>query len=230
MHSHLVPGIDDGAQDPEQSLRYIDAMRSLGWKGIITTPHIFSDLYPNNRSTIQTPFEQLKQQLDPSFLLNFAAEYMIDSAFETFLNTDQILTFGDNYVLIEMSYLGESRNIRDMIFQLKIKGYQPVLAHPERYLFYQKNYKVFEEFKDMGCLLQLNILSLSGYYGPLVKKIGLQLLSDRLYDFAGTDLHHDRHLNALVQMRTSKVMKDLSVYPFHNAKLADNAFTTGINS
>jgi protein-tyrosine phosphatase len=219
MHSHLIPGIDDGAKSLEESLSFIETLKKIGYKGLITTPHIISDIYPNTQATIETPFQQVKLKL-PGFKLTYAAEYMINAEFEDLLDDNQLLTFGNNYVLIEMSYIAESANFRDMVFKLKVKGYQPILAHPERYIFLHNNYKIYQEIKDIGCLLQLNILSVSGYYGAEVKQVANKLLSDKLIDFAGTDLHHDRHLDALQQLTTSKQMSSLHNYGFQNASLA----------
>lgn len=220
MHSHLLPGIDDGAQTVEDTIRLIEHMRSLGWKGAITTPHIMSDLYPNNKQTIESAFAQIQDKIPKDFKLSFAAEYMVDEYFgKTVAANEPLLSFGDNHVLIEMSYLGESQNIKEMIFQLRIKGYRPILAHPERYVFYHRSLQKIRDIKDMGCDLQLNLLSLIGYYGSAVKHVAEKLLSEHLYDFAGTDLHHDKHAQALTDMRARKLMRNLGSYPFRNIEL-----------
>jgi protein-tyrosine phosphatase len=218
MHSHLVPGIDDGSQSVEDSVRFIEGLQTMGFRGLITTPHIISDIYPNNKAIIDTAFATINLKV-PDFHFSYAAEYMINAEFEALLNNGQLLCFSENHVLVEMSYIAASANFRDMIFQLKVKGYQPVLAHPERYLFLHNSYNIYQEFKDLGCLLQLNILSIAGYYGIPIKKIAMRLLSDRLYDLAGTDLHHERHLDALKQMTRSSDFHLLQNYPFKNSSL-----------
>jgi protein-tyrosine phosphatase len=219
MHSHLLFGIDDGSRNIEETIFFIEALKKLGYSTFIMTPHILSDLYPNSKGTIQPVFNQVKSNF-PETNLQYAAEYMIDSDFDMAVETADLLTFHNNYVLVEMSYLGESKNFRDIIFKLRVKGFQPVLAHPERYGYWHRNYKKYEEAKDLGCMLQLNILSVIGYYGPAVRDTAFKLLSDHFYDFAGTDLHHEKHLNAMKDMCTSKILHQLSLYNFKNAELA----------
>jgi protein-tyrosine phosphatase len=218
MHSHLVPGIDDGSKSAEESLEFIEKLEKLGFRGLITTPHIISDIYPNNKETIESAFRKIKLQ-KPAFQFDYAAEYMINAEFEALLDAGDLLTFAQNHVLVEMSYIAASANFRDMIFQLKVKGYQPVLAHPERYLFLHNTYHIYQEFKDLGCLLQLNILSITGYYGAAIKKVALKLLADQLYDLAGTDLHHERHLAALTTLTSTNEISLLQNYGFRNAVL-----------
>lgn len=219
MHSHLIPGIDDGSQSAEDSIRFIEALRSLGWRGFVTTPHILSDLYPNTPITIEKAYAPLKSLIKEEFLLEYAAEYMVDEYFEQIIKSEKPLTFNQNHVLIEMSYLAESRNLKDVIFSLRIKGFQPVLAHPERYNFYHRDLSVLADLKDMGCYFQLNLLSLSGYYGSSVQKVAMKLLAEKQYEFAGTDLHHDRHLAALQELTKHPIMQQLSIYPFLNRNI-----------
>jgi protein-tyrosine phosphatase len=219
MHSHLVPGIDDGSQYLEDSIRFIQTLQKLGWKGCITTPHILSDLYPNNKASIEAAFAPLKQRLSDDFYFAYAAEYMVDEYFEGLLQNEELLLFKGNHVLIEMSYLAASPRIKDVIFQLRVKGYQPVLAHPERYNFYHRDLEKYTEFIDMGCQLQLNLLSVIGYYGSAVKSIALKLLSSHMYTYAGTDLHHQKHIDALQQLTKNKIYKELSAYNFRNVDL-----------
>jgi protein-tyrosine phosphatase len=218
MHSHLLFGIDDGAKTIEETLYFIEQLQKLGYSSFITTPHILSDLYPNSASTIKPIYKQVTENI--SVDMQYAAEYMIDSDFDAKVQTDQLLTFGDKYVLVEMSYLGESKNFREVIFQLKVKGYQPILAHPERYNYWHRDYSKFIQAKEIGCLFQLNLLSVTGYYGAEIKNSALKMLADNLYDFAGTDLHHEKHLEALNKLCSQKMLHALSMYNFRNSELA----------
>jgi len=219
MHSHLLPGIDDGSQSPEDSLRFMQRLQSLGWKGAIATPHVLSDLYPNSPATIEPAYRLLADTTPPGFTLRYAAEYMVDEYFEKLFESCELLCLANNQVLIEMSYLAESPRIRETVFTLRTKGYQPVLAHPERYNFYHRRYDRLIELKDMGCLFQLNLLSVAGYYGTDVRKMSLKLLGENMYDYAGTDLHHDRHASALEQLTLQKNIQLLCRYPFRNMEL-----------
>lgn len=217
MHSHILPGIDDGAATVDDSVAMIDALVELGFSGFIATPHIISDIYPNSASTIAAAWEQLPEA--HRRLLRYSAEHMVDYQFVELLHKKELMCFGNNYVLIEMSYAAPSSNIWEVIFDMKVRGYQPVLAHPERYGYYHSRHNVYREFVKSGCMLQVNLLSLSGYYGKRIKSVAQQLLDDRLIDFAGTDCHHQRHIEALRAMQFSREMKQLSNYPFRNAEL-----------
>lgn len=198
IHSHLLPGLDDGSPDVKTSLAYIDRMETLELFRFFATPHIHSELYPNSAETIRTALDGLREQLPESIRLEAAAEYMIDEGFNgRFTNGHRLLTLPENLVLIEMSSIAESLNIEHTIFQLQITGYRPVLAHPERYVFYHSRPERYAQLKDLGCLFQMNILSPTGYYSPQVKKAAQYLLKKGMVDFVGTDLHHQKHLTAI---------------------------------
>ncbi len=208
MHNHLLPGIDDGSPDSQTSLLLAEGLHQLGYTKMICTPHILSDLYPNNPSTIAHAHQELSAVLNPvhpQFSTLYAAEYMVDYDFEAIVNSQNVLFFGkEKYVLIEMSYLVESPNLRKMIFELLTKGYQPILAHPERYGYLHHRFNEYEEIRDAGCYLQINILSLIGYYGPDPRKIAEKLIDHNLIQWVGTDMHHLKHLEALNQLAVTK--------------------------
>ncbi len=208
MHNHLLPGIDDGSPDVETSLKLAEGLVNLGYKKLICTPHVLSDVHPNNRQTIETAYLQLKASAKNSFpqlSLDFAAEFMVDFEFEQIVKEDKLLFFGpEKYVLIEMSYLVESPNLRNIIFALLTSGFQPILAHPERYMYMHHQFQEYEIIRDAGCDLQLNLLSLSGYYGIPVKRMAEKLLDRGLISWLGTDMHHERHLDALHKMVADK--------------------------
>jgi len=222
MHSHLLPGIDDGAQTIEDSLTLIRGLIALGYTQLITTPHIKSDIFPNTTATIQQALDTLKAALienDIHIPIRAAAEYYIDDIFMDLLEKEPLLTLSGKELLVEFSFMFEPVRLPEIIFRIETKGYKPVLAHPERYPFYHQKYPVFADFKNRGCLLQLNTLSLTGYYGKPVKDIAERLLHDGLYDYCGTDIHHDRHLINLQKMLSTKVYTQLMNYPFQNKNL-----------
>ena len=220
MHSHLLPGIDDGSPDVEQSVRLIKSLNELGFSKFICTPHIFKELYPNTRETILLALNATKNALTQANInvnIEAAAEYMIDENFEI---ANGLAVLPGNFILVEMSYLNESPNIEKVIFDLQIKGYRVILAHPERYNFYHLDHARFHRYKDMGVLFQLNLLSVTGYYGKEVKHASEYLLSKNCYDFAGSDLHHNKHLDALTKAVKSGYLFDkLGKYPFKNGKI-----------
>ncbi len=201
MHSHLLPALDDGASSLSDSIFLINELHALGYKKLICTPHVLSGIYDNTTDKIKTALALLNNELQNQNIpveIAAAAEYMVDFDFELMVDKKlPLLTFGKNYVLIEMSYVGASPNIEKVIFNLRVAGYVPVIAHPERYNYYHKQFKYYYELKERGCLLQLNLLSLMGYYGGYVKKIAEQLLHNQMIDFIGTDLHHQQHLMAI---------------------------------
>lgn len=203
MHNHILPGIDDGSPDLDTSFQLIDTLLELGYQKFVCTPHILLEIHPNNKTTISNAWHQLTNGLNSKGLevpVEFAAEYMLNFEFDELLENDNILSFGNKQVLIEMSYAVESPNIREAIFTLQTRGYKPILAHPERYPYYFHRFEHYEHLIDAGCDLQLNLLSLTGYYGKPIKNVAEKLVEKDLISWVGTDLHHHRHLGALMQL------------------------------
>lgn len=200
MHSHLIPGIDDGAKSLEESIELIRSFKELGYKKIITTPHIMSDYYKNTPEIIQTGLLKLREELNRQKIemqIEAAAEYYLDYDFSDKIHTEKLLTFGKNYLLFEVSYLNEPDNIDGIIFELQTSGYNIILAHPERYPFWYNNPKRFETLKDKEVLFQININSLAGHYSPGAKKTAEKLIELGMVNFIGTDCHHANHLKYL---------------------------------
>jgi tyrosine-protein phosphatase YwqE len=215
MHSHLLPGIDDGLQEVEQSVAFIKDLKALGYQKLICTPHILSDLYPNTPKTILPKLDLVREALKKAGVdmkIEAAAEYMIDHDFAELIGRtkkEDLLTIKGQYILVEMSYLSPSPNVEQVIFDLRMMGLQPILAHPERYNYYHHKFDQYERFKELGCKLQVNLLSLSGGYGPHVKKTAERLFKSELVDFLGTDMHHDRHLAMLKNLATKPEFYEL---------------------
>jgi tyrosine-protein phosphatase YwqE len=201
IHSHLLPGIDDGSPDMETSIQLIRGMRQLGFKKLITTPHIMWDMYRNTSGIILEKLEEVKRRLtdeDIDVEIQAAAEYFIDDHVEDLLNQKgALLTFGNSMVLTEFSMASQPFDLKEVLFEMQMQGYQPVIAHPERYHYLEHNKAFYDELKDAGHLFQLNTLSLSGYYGGSVMELARYLVKKGYYDLVGTDLHHARHLEAL---------------------------------
>lgn len=225
MHSHLIPGIDDGSPDMETSMALLLAFQELGYQKVITTPHILSGLYDNTTENIKTGLKALRTSARDrglSIRIEAAAEYLVDPYFETLLQADDLLSFGGScrYVLIEMSFAAPSPQLDQVIFTLQTMGYQPILAHPERYNYWHHSPSLFSHLKELGCFFQVNILSLCGYYGPLAKKVALHLIKSGWVEFLGTDLHHDRHLALLKKYAfDSDLTQLIKKYPVRNATI-----------
>lgn len=197
IHSHVLPGVDDGSPDAETSVGYLQRLQQLGLYRFYATPHVHRDVHPNTPETIQTALRALRARLPDIAILDAAAEYMVDETFKALYDQELLLTLPGKHVLIEMSYAAESRIIDRTIFDLQVHGYTPILAHPERYVYYHGDTDRYKRYKDLGCLLQVNLLSPAGYYGAPVKRAAMALLHAGLVDLAGTDLHHAKHLVAL---------------------------------
>lgn len=225
MHSHLIPGIDDGSPDVASSLSLLDGMIDLGYEKLIFTPHIMGDLYPNTPDTIRIAFSKLQDAMKErkySVPVSYAAEYLIDEFFEEKIEQELLCVFG-RYLLIETMFSLLPPNIERILFLLKTNNYKPIFAHPERYHFMEMSFESLSAFEKHGCYLQPNILSFTGYYGEREKKLAERLLDMGKVDFLGTDIHHQRHLEAIkhLQLR-SKVIKKLEEISYLNLRLIED--------
>jgi tyrosine-protein phosphatase YwqE len=223
IHSHLIPGIDDGAQTIEDSITLIKEFQLLGYHGIITTPHIKSDYFPNTPEIINGGLKELREALSErsiDFPVRAAAEYYVDERFIEMLESGPLLTIRNNEVLIEFSFMFEPMNLNDILFKIQTKGYKPIIAHPERYNYYHQKPQVLRELRERGCLLQLNAIALTGYYGKGVKELAERLLQGGLYDYCGSDMHHLRHAEALRKITQIKAFATLCNYPFLNRNIS----------
>ena len=215
MHSHLLPGIDDGLQELEESVEFIKELQKLGYSKVICTPHILSDFYPNTPGTILPKLAEVRVALaeaNVNVKVEAAAEYMIDNEFAELIagsRKEDLLTIGGDYILVELSYMYPLPNIEKIIFDVRMLGLQPIIAHPERYSYYHNEFSKYERFKELGCKLQVNLLSLSGAYGSQVKKTAEKLFKNQMVDFLGTDMHHERHLAMLKTLASKQDFYDL---------------------
>ncbi len=215
IHSHLLPGIDDGAKNFGDTLRLTQALQEIGISEFITTPHIIQHVWDNTHEQIlekkaTTVLELEKNNITVPF--NAAAEYLMDDQFVQLFQSHNLLTLKDNYVLVEMSYINPPIQLYSILFDLQVAGYIPVLAHPERYLFYHNNFNEYLKLKRAGCLFQLNLLSVVGYYGAAITKIAEQLLQKGMYTYVGSDVHHDNHVAAFkhkINLKDSTPLKEV---------------------
>jgi tyrosine-protein phosphatase YwqE len=195
IHSHILPGIDDGAKNSSDSTFLLSKMKEFGFAQAVATPHIIQGIWENTFESIQKTYDDNTTIWEASGIkVTSAAEYMMDSEFDKLFKTEKLRTLKDNYVLVEMSYINPPIQLYEILFDLRVAGYQPVLAHPERYVFYHKEIKEYKKLINAGCLLQLNLLSLTGYYGKEVAKVADSLLQNGMYSFSGSDIHHNNHI------------------------------------
>jgi tyrosine-protein phosphatase YwqE len=222
MHSHFIPGIDDGAKTIRDSIELLRGMQELGYRKVVTTPHIMSDFYRNTPEIIHAGLEQLRTAARNEGInieIEAAAEYYYDFDLENKMQSERLLTFGQNYLLFEVSYLNAPDNLDGFVFNLQSDGYKPVLAHPERYPFwFSKSLSQFEKLKEKGVLFQLNLNSLTGHYSPATKKVAEEMIARGWYEFAGTDCHHTGHLGLLRKTVSEKALRTL----FESGKLLNS--------
>jgi tyrosine-protein phosphatase YwqE len=213
MHSHLIPGIDDGSISNEESLQMILALQDLGYTKLITTPHIMSGGYDNTTEIITSGRDKLAGFLKDkgvTLALERSSEYYLDGHFENLIKADDLMPFGNNYILFELSFMFRPTNIEKIAFELNMEGYRPILAHPERYNYLgDNNLKHFKKIKDAGVLFQLNLFSLSGAYGPNAKMLAEKLIKEQMIDFVGTDLHRPSQLHHFDDLLQNEHLFDL---------------------
>ncbi len=223
VHAHFLPGIDDGARDMDDSLALLDGLRRLGYRKMVATPHIMEDHYRNDAGIIRAKLEEVREAVAGQgwdIELDAAAEYMIDGQFSELLEAEALLPVFDNYVLVELGRFAPPFGLKELIFRMKIKGYTPILAHPERYPFFEKEEKQLQSLRDMGVAFQVNLLSLIGYYGSGARRRAEALLKREWVEFLGTDLHHDRQLRLLQELAgNSSVCKRIQKLPLLNTAI-----------
>lgn len=222
VHSHLLPALDDGVQTFEQAEEMVRYFQRLGYTKIITTPHVISDTYRNTSAAIQEKREALQQHLQRkgiSITLEAAAEYYLDEQLMEKLEKEQLLTFGSGYLLFETNFLAEPLNLRTFIFLATTKGYKPVLAHPERYLYLQQNFERMEDLLNRGVLFQVNISSITGYYSHAAKLTAQKLIDRGWVHFLGSDGHHLQHLQLLEKVQRLKYFQKALSLPLLNNTL-----------
>ena len=223
MHSHLLPGLDDGAETLEKSLELVEKMISLGYSKLIMTPHIMGDFYKNTPEGIGEKLALLQEAVAKkgwNIKLEAAAEYYLDEWFVRRLeNNDKLLTFGSNYLLFETSYINEPHVLKNTVFDMLSAGYKPVMAHPERYTYLYGKFDDLIALRESGVLMQVNLNSLGGYYSEGAKRVAEKLVDAKMVDLVGTDAHSMKHLNYLQKAQSSKYFGKLMALPLLNSQL-----------
>ena len=205
MHSHILPGIDDGSPDVDTSIALVKGLMELGFTRSVATPHVISDMYRNTPETIFEALNTLRAALKNegiNYTVDAAAEYMLDAAFFERLERDEpLLCIKDKMLLTEFGWGAVPENPKQMSFSILTSGYTPILAHPERYNYFHNNNKAYHLLQELGFLLQVNLSSLTGHYGPGAMKAAKYIIKNDLCSFLGTDLHNVKHLELLKNSR-----------------------------
>lgn len=223
IHSHLLPALDDGVQTFEESEEIIRNFQRLGYKKLITTPHVMSDFYRNTNEQILNRLSEVNQHLrqkEIDVTLEAAAEFYLDEALVARLQEGSpLLTFGKNYLLFETNFMTEPLNLKEFVFLAATKGYKLILAHPERYLYLQNNFEKAEDLIGRGVFFQINISSLSGYYSKAAQTTAQKLIDKGYVHFLGSDCHHLQHVHLLEETRRNKYFQKAISLPLLNNTL-----------
>lgn len=212
MHSHLIPGIDDGAHSMDETIAMLAKFESLGYSKVITTPHVYSDFYKNTPTTILgglAHVQRTAKQLGLSIEIEAAAEYFCDDYFLSLIEKGEVLTINDQYVLMEFPFLSGMADWQRYVFAVQSLGFTPIIAHFERYVYWHGSVDIAKEMRSLGAKIQLNINSLSGHYGPEVRKQCERMIDARVVDFAASDCHRIQHLLTLENMANSRYLRKL---------------------
>ena len=212
IHSHLIPGIDDGAQTIDDSLQLVRRMHAMGFTKLVTTPHIQSEFYKNTPEIILSGLLKLQDAIDAENIpvqVEAAAEYLLDDGFEDKMNAGNLLSFSDKYILVELSYYNPHPNLKSFVFNLQVDGYKVILAHPERYTYWFSDFGKYEDLKERGVFFQLNTVSLANYYPEPIKKFSEKLIERNMIDFIGSDMHNMRYMEAMEKSLNEKALAKL---------------------
>lgn len=218
IHSHILPGVDDGSPDKATSFELLQFLEELGITSVWFTPHVMSDMKQNTKSYLTERFEMFRTSYKGPIKLHQAGEYMMDAQFTAKL-PDEVLPLGKSHLLVETSYMLPPVGMKNILAAVR-KNYFPVIAHPERY-----TYMTMDDYRNLyrtdGYNLQLNLMSLSGYYSPGARHAAETLLAAGMYTYVGTDLHHlERYAPMLQNMKlTSAQLDALSVLIANNEQI-----------
>ncbi|HLP55858.1 MAG TPA: CpsB/CapC family capsule biosynthesis tyrosine phosphatase [Fluviicola sp.] len=222
LHSHLLPGIDDGAKSIDHSLGMLHKFEELGYRKVITTPHVMNGVYNNTTAGILAKRDELRGAAKAAGLsieIEASAEYYFDETLFERVKSGDLLPFHQNCILFECSFRNEPTQLEDLVFDLISSGYQPIIAHFERYMYYHGSTKMARRLRELGVWIQVNNNSLTGHYGPEVKKQALQLIKEGLVDIAGTDCHRIEHLHILEKHLSDQAFHQLLALPLRNKDL-----------
>ena len=212
VHSHILPGVDHGSQSIEQSLEMLRAEAEMGISRVILTSHVTAITFENTRETLTDAFLKLKDAVTDEGLdmeLYLSAEYRMDEYYDKEYAADHLLPMPGNHVLLENSFQQELMNLDELLFDMQVKGYRTILAHPERYPYYSRRHKRYEQLHNAGARFQVNILSFTGYFGEEARESALWLVKNHLIDYLGSDMHNIKHAHIIMDYINSKEWRKL---------------------
>lgn len=219
IHCHIIPGVDDGSPDVETSALLLERMYEMGYRRIFASPHVTQDTFENTPETIAEPTERLRAEITRRGLgieLGRHAEYRLDDFFLRQREAGKLTPMPGNYILVENSFSQEPYDMDRVIFDLKMEGLNPILAHPERYMYYAKgNPGRYRDLFDSGLMFQINLLSLAGRYGRTIRAVAVDMLEKGMVDFIGTDIHRESHVKLIEEYLNSRNFR-------HDLKLMTN--------
>ena len=212
VHSHLIPGIDDGSESMEESLSLLRGMEALGYQKMFLTPHVMADAYRNTPKIIRDGLAELRKAVQKEGIqieIDAAAEYYLDDGFIDLLQQGDMMTINGKYLLFETSYVSKPLRTEEMIFEITSAGYTPIMAHPERYRYIKEPLKEYGRFKELGVLLQVNLNSFGGYYGKSAEVLADFLSKNGMIDFLGSDVHHQQQVKSLENVFLSDAYREI---------------------
>lgn len=212
IHTHILPGVDDGVGSIEEALDVLDAYQAMGVKKVIFTPHVMDDYPQNDTASLRARFDEFKRSYNGGVDISLGAEYMLDNRFEKLLESDDLLPVKDNYLLLESALASFPVNFMERLEAIQKKGYFVILAHPERYFYMRK--EDYKQLKEAGVLFQMNLYSITGSYGEEAERKAEWLLNSGFYNFIGTDIHsfnsHKYHIaHAKLREKDAELLRRL---------------------
>ncbi|MBQ2164982.1 MAG: hypothetical protein II559_02300 [Muribaculaceae bacterium] len=212
VHSHILPGVDHGSQSVEESLEMLQAQLDMGISHVMCTSHVTAETFENTPESLTAAYEELKNAIAREGLpinIYVSAEYRIDEYWTQEYEAGHLLPLPGNHVLLENSFAQELIGIDNMMFELQVKGYRPILAHPERYRYYNDRRDRYKTLHNASVKFQINILSLAGYFGKGARERALWLIQNNLCDMLGSDMHNMEHAQIIKEYIGSRDWRKL---------------------
>ncbi len=213
IHCHILPGVDHGSRSIEDSLDMLQAEMEMGVNRVILTSHVTAVTFENTRESLMDAFLKLQDAVTDAGLdiqLFLSAEYRMDEYFDKEYAADHLIPMPGNHILLENSFQQELMNLDDLLFDMQVKGYKTILAHPERYPYYSRRRKRYEQLHNAGAKFQVNILSFTGYFGEEARESALWFVRDGMIDYLGSDMHNVKHAHIIMDYIKSKEWRKLA--------------------